>query len=67
VYTDYEMARQCGAFFIGVPSEEATRADYEGLPNIAIFPTVADVFGPRTDDGSPDGVLSAAADASVAG
>ncbi len=45
VYTDYEMARQCGAFFIGVLSGEATRADFEGLSNIAIFPSVAEVFG----------------------
>lgn len=44
VYTDHAMARQCGAQFIGVLSGEATRADYEGLQSIVIFPSVAEIF-----------------------
>lgn len=66
VYTDYEMARQCNAFFIGVLSGEATRADFEGLSRIAIFPSVADVFGPQARDGSGAYTFSAAADALAA-
>ena len=58
VYTDYEMARQCGAFFIGVLSGEATRVDYEGLSNLAIFPSVADVFGAGMDQSVGAGMLT---------
>lgn len=67
VYTDYEMARKCGAFFIGVLSGEATRADYEGLSNIAVFPTVADVFGARANHGISADVAGAVADTAIAG
>lgn len=67
VYTDYEMARQCGAFFIGVLSGEATRADYEGLSSIAIFPSVTDVFGPHVRLGAGAYTSSASVDVVVAG
>ncbi len=44
VYTDYAMARSCGARFIGVLSGEANRLDYEACENITIFPSVAGIF-----------------------
>jgi HAD superfamily hydrolase (TIGR01450 family) len=56
VYTDYEMARNCGALFVGVLSGEATRGDYEDCHNIVVMPSVSDVFAqpaPAADARSP--------------
>jgi HAD superfamily hydrolase (TIGR01450 family) len=44
VYTDYALARNCGARFIGVLSGESTRKDYEPCENLTIFPSVAEIF-----------------------
>ena len=44
VYTDYAMARNCGAFFIGVLTGEATLDDFANCINTAVFPGVKDVF-----------------------
>jgi HAD superfamily hydrolase (TIGR01450 family) len=44
VYTDYVMARNCGARFLGVLTGESTRREYEPCENIVVFPSVADIF-----------------------
>jgi HAD superfamily hydrolase (TIGR01450 family) len=57
VYTDYAMARACGATFVGVLSGEATRADYEGLDEIFVVPTVSDLFAVHPGVDAPQGAL----------
>ena len=44
VYTDYAMARNCGARVIGVLSGEATRQDFEACEDIIVVPTVGSIF-----------------------
>lgn len=44
IYTDYEMARNCGGRFIGLLSGESCREDFENCENIIVFPSVAAVF-----------------------